>query len=69
MMETIAWIAVYLVGGVISYLWLRHQDRNVWTVRLRTIAILISLLSWVGVLIAFMFFLVSKLDDESKAKW
>lgn len=72
-METIAWIAIYVVGYVVSYLSWRYVDRKEWTVRLRTIALILSLLSWLSVLaMGWMFLLESTrkgLKNESKAKW
>lgn len=72
-METIAWISVYIVGYVVSYLWFRYLNRDRWTIRLRTIWMMVSLSSWASV--GLMLFLsigeliTKRLENESKAKW
>lgn len=72
-METIAWISVYIVGYVVSYLWLRFVAKEEWTVRNRTIALLLSICSWSSVLLFIVVsaweFISSCLKNESKAKW
>lgn len=72
-METIAWISVYIVGYVVSYLWFRYLNRDRWTVRLRTIWSMVSLLSWLSVCLMLFFsvgeLITDSLKNESKAKW
>lgn len=73
MMETIAYIAVYWVGVIVSYISWRYNDRKEWTVRLRTIALILSILSWLSVLALLLLSLadliMSGINNESKSKW
>lgn len=72
-MNTIAWIAVYLVGYVVSYLYVRNIMSDEWTVKRRTVAMILCLLSWgvfiVSFVMGFWHILIENLKNESKAKW
>lgn len=67
------YILIYLVGYVLSYLLQRFYIRDNWTVRERTIALILSLGSWLifgYTLILFLKVEVKKmLNNHNKAKW
>lgn len=73
MMETIAYISVYLVGYFASYFFARRIFGVDWTVRVRTIVIILSFLSWIVFILAWMVGIIlnlrKNLKNESKAKW
>ncbi|MFM2203241.1 MAG: hypothetical protein RLZZ605_205 [Bacteroidota bacterium] len=74
-MRTIIYIAIYLLGSVICYLWIKridkvHNEKN--TKRRRAENLFLSLFSWFLIAIALVVnmvdFIKSQFSDE-EAKW
>lgn len=70
MMETIAYIAVYLVGYVVFYLIVRHSHpKGEWKISDRTFALLTGVAWFITLFILIGFIIHKNLNNESKAKW
>lgn len=74
-MKFAIFLIIYLSGYLASYFIARREFRkhNEWTVRMRTIILLLSLLSWIMIIISTvagaMKQLARNLENENEAKW
>lgn len=64
----IFWI-VYLVGYILSYLVFRYNERNCWTIGLRTEALFFSFFSWLIVFISLILYILEAYKSKRPATW
>lgn len=66
------YLAIYLIGGIFTYLLSRYQVRKYyspWTKQDRIFGLSIACASWIGFIAVVITFLLEKFENNEEAEW